>query len=53
MADMLSFGSWHPGICHFVLVDGSVRGLSNATDTRLLGNLANRGDARVVELESW
>ncbi len=53
MADMLSFGSWHPGICHFVLVDGSVRGFSNSTDTRLLGNLANRGDSRVVELESW
>ncbi|TVQ04357.1 MAG: DUF1559 domain-containing protein [Planctomycetaceae bacterium] len=53
MADMLSFGSWHPGVCHFAHVDGSVRGYSPSTDTRLLGDLANRSDARVVELQSW
>jgi prepilin-type N-terminal cleavage/methylation domain-containing protein len=52
MADMYSFGSWHPGVVHFALVDGSVRAFAPETDTRVLGSLANRGDARVVELES-
>lgn len=51
LADMFSFGSWHPAGVHFALVDGSVRMLSNQTDTKVLGALANRTDARVVELE--
>ena len=52
MADMYSFGSWHPGVVHFALVDGSVRGFAPETDTRVLGSLANRNDSHVVELES-
>jgi len=31
-------------------VDGSVRFYSSHTDTKVLGSLANRRDARVVEL---
>jgi prepilin-type N-terminal cleavage/methylation domain-containing protein/prepilin-type processing-associated H-X9-DG protein len=50
LADMFSFGSWHPGGVHFALVDGSVRFFSPDTDTKLLGSLANRRDAQVVEL---
>lgn len=50
MADMFSFGSWHPGGTHFAFVDGSVRFLSPDTDTKVLGSLANRRDAKVVEL---
>lgn len=50
MADMFSFGSWHPGGVHFALVDGSVRFYSPDTDTKVLGSLANRRDARVVEM---
>jgi prepilin-type N-terminal cleavage/methylation domain-containing protein/prepilin-type processing-associated H-X9-DG protein len=50
MADMFSFGSWHPGGVHFAYVDGSVRFLSPDIDTKLLGSLANRRDARVVEM---
>lgn len=50
LADMFSFGSWHPGGVHFALVDGSVRFVNSETDTKLLGSLANRMDARVVEL---
>jgi|TARA_Y100000385_G_C12966141_1_gene581930 prepilin-type processing-associated H-X9-DG protein len=50
LADMFSFGSWHPGGAHFALVDGSVRFYSSQTDTKVLGSLANRRDARVVEL---
>ena len=50
LADMFSFGSWHPAGVHFALVDGSVRMFNTQTDTKILGSLANRGDARVVEL---
>lgn len=50
LADMFSFGSWHPGGAHFALVDGSVRFYSSHTDTKVLGSLANRRDSRVVEL---
>ena len=49
IADALSFGSWHPAIVHFSLSDGSVRSFSVNTDTRVLGALANRSDARVVQ----
>ncbi len=52
LADMFSFGSWHPAGVHFALVDGSVRMFSVQTDTKLLGSLANRRDARVVELQN-
>ena len=50
LADMFSFGSWHPGGVHFAFVDGSVRFLSTDVDTKILGSLANRKDARVVEM---
>lgn len=50
LADMFSFGSWHPAGVHFALVDGSVRMFSAQTDTKLLGSLSNRSDAGVVDL---
>ena len=50
LADMFSFGSWHPAGIHFALVDGSVRLFDPQIDTKVLGSLANRRDARVVEL---
>ena len=52
LADMFSFGSWHPAGAHFALVDGSVRMFHPSTDTKVLGSLANRKDARLVELEN-
>ena len=52
LADMFSFGSWHPAGIHFAMVDGSVRVFDPHTDTKLLGSLANRRDARIVELEN-
>lgn len=52
LADMFSFGSWHPAGVHFAFVDGSARMLSTTTDTKILGSLSNRRDARVVELEN-
>lgn len=51
LADMFSFGSWHPGGVHFAMVDGSVRFFNPQIDTRVLGLLANRKDARVIELD--
>lgn len=41
---VLGFGSWHPGVCNFVLSDGSVRPISNQIDTITLGRLCNRED---------
>ena len=52
LADMYSFGSWHPSGVHFAFVDGSVRMMSSQTDTKLLGSLSNRGDAKIVELSN-
>ncbi|MEL6897560.1 MAG: DUF1559 domain-containing protein, partial [Planctomycetota bacterium] len=40
MADMFSFGSWHPAGMHFAHVDGSVKFYNPDTDTKLLGSLA-------------
>lgn len=51
MADMFSFGSWHPGGVHFAMVDGSVRFFSPHLDTTVLASLANRRDSQVAELE--
>ncbi|QDV23196.1 hypothetical protein Q31a_14940 [Aureliella helgolandensis] len=45
---LVSWGSWHPGVCHFVLADGSVRGITKTIDTETLGNLCNRADGMVV-----
>ncbi len=46
---LVSWGSWHPGVCHFVLADGSVRGLSKSIDTETLGNYCNRVDGNAVQ----
>ncbi len=43
-------GSWHPGICQFLLGDGSVRGISNTVDTDTLLHLADRRDGLVKPL---
>ena len=45
---LVSWGSWHLGVCHFALADGSVRGISKSIDTETLGNLCNRYDGNVV-----
>jgi hypothetical protein len=45
-----NFGSYHPGVCMFVLCDGSVQSLSNSSDTVVLGNLANRSDGNVANV---
>jgi prepilin-type N-terminal cleavage/methylation domain-containing protein len=44
---ILGFGSWHPGICPFVFVDGSTRSVSNDIDTVTLGQICHRSDGEV------
>jgi hypothetical protein len=38
------FGSWHPGVCLFVMGDTSVKALHNNTDRAVLSALAARND---------
>lgn len=38
------FGSWHPGVCHFVFADGSTRGVASTIDTKTLGQFTNRAN---------
>ncbi len=45
---LVSWGSWHPGVCHFALADGSVRGIAKTIDTETLGNFCNRADGNVA-----
>lgn len=42
---LVAWGSWHPGVCHFAMADGSVRAV-----TTTLGDLCNRSDSQVVSL---
>jgi hypothetical protein len=46
----LSFGSYHPGICNFLLGDGSVRGLSPTIPLKILGAFAHVSDGATVQL---
>ncbi len=49
---LVGFGSWHAGVCNFVLSDGSVRGISASMDTDTLGRLCNRNDGQPVTLDN-
>jgi prepilin-type N-terminal cleavage/methylation domain-containing protein len=42
------FGSYHPGICQFLMGDGSVRPLSNGTDPSILALLADISDNQSI-----
>jgi prepilin-type N-terminal cleavage/methylation domain-containing protein len=41
---IIGFGSWHPGVCPFVLADGSVEAIDNFIDTEVLRQYCNRAD---------
>jgi prepilin-type N-terminal cleavage/methylation domain-containing protein len=41
---IIGFGSWHPGVCPFVLADGSVQAIDNGVDTQVLRQYCNRED---------
>ena len=43
------FGSWHPGICNFVLGDASVRSISSSLDPLVLRNLVVKHAGNVVD----
>ena len=47
----LSFGSRHPGGCHFCLADGSARFVNEDTDVMVLRYYASRHDGEVATLE--
>ena len=42
------FGSYHPGVCQFVMGDGSVKTINNAIDATNLGRLCNRHDGQII-----
>jgi prepilin-type N-terminal cleavage/methylation domain-containing protein len=46
-----NFGSWHPGVCQFVLGDASVRAIRNEIDLNTLGAMAHRFDGQSVSIE--
>lgn len=50
IANPKHFGSWHPGVCQFVLGDGSVRNIPVTVDLTLLYNLMHKQDGKVVSL---
>lgn len=48
---IMGFGSWHNGVCPFVVGDGRVIFLNVSTDTQLLGRLCNRKDGNDATIE--
>ncbi|MFN9984989.1 MAG: DUF1559 domain-containing protein [Pirellula sp.] len=46
--DLVRWGSWHGGYCHFAVADGSVRAINANIDTDTLGRLCNRGDGQPI-----
>ena len=45
-----TLGSWHPGMCQFVMCDGAVVSLSVGTSQTVLDNLGNKADGNPVSL---
>ncbi|HBT78017.1 MAG TPA: hypothetical protein DEB39_14090 [Planctomycetaceae bacterium] len=44
------FGSWHPGICHFLIGDGSVRGIATSVPVETMSRLIVVNDGNAVTL---
>ena len=45
---VISFGSYHPDICQFVMGDGSVHAIANNTPNKVMALLANISDGQTV-----
>ncbi len=50
---ILGFGSWHPGVCNFAMVDGSTHSVTENIDTESLAALCNRSDGQVVSVAEF
>lgn len=46
------FFSFHPGICHFCMLDGSVQSLSNDIDPKVLDRMATRAGNDIYDIHS-
>jgi prepilin-type N-terminal cleavage/methylation domain-containing protein len=46
------FGSWHPGVCHFIFGDSSVQAVNNGLDLIVLQRLNNIHDGEAVDLST-
>lgn len=49
---IIGFGSWHPGVCPFVLADGSVTSIDNFIDTEVLQSFCRRADDPIRKANS-
>jgi hypothetical protein len=49
-AGVAQFGSWHAGVCNFLIGDASVRGISNTTSGSVLQNLSCVRDGKAISL---
>jgi prepilin-type N-terminal cleavage/methylation domain-containing protein len=45
-----NLGSWHPGICNFLLADGSAQSVSVSLSSQVLKNLGNVKDGQAINL---
>ena len=50
--DSISFGSSHPSIVHFAMVDGSVQAISKEVDPAVLDRAAQRNDGEVYDFSN-
>jgi hypothetical protein len=50
VGDGYGFGSWHPGVCHFLVGDGHVRGLAVSTSQQTLEYFADVSDGNSLSL---
>jgi prepilin-type N-terminal cleavage/methylation domain-containing protein len=44
-----AFGSYHPGVCQFVMADGSIRTVRISINLTVLGNLADVDDGNTIQ----
>ncbi len=49
-ASSATIGSWHPGVCQFVMADGAVVAVSMDTSDTVLRRLVDRRDGQVLDM---